>query len=145
MKRLWLAAALLVPAACSESERSAPAAAAAAAARATPQVTIDELAGMLERGAATPVDANGPSLRNSVGVIPGAVLLTDYETYRTDELPADRARPLVFYCANQQCGASHTAAEKAIAAGYAHVNVLPAGILGWSDAGRPVDHPPAAL
>jgi rhodanese-related sulfurtransferase len=55
------------------------------------------------------------------------------------ELPADKARALVFYCANEQCGASHTAAEKARLAGYRDVRVLPAGIFGWIDAGKTVE------
>lgn len=108
-----------------------------AAAKAGPaEISIDQLDAMLAKGACTPVDANGETTRKKVGVIPGAVLLSDYETFASSELPADKQRPLVFYCANQQCGASHTAAKKALLAGYRDVRVLPAGIMGWRDAGK---------
>ena len=110
-----------------------------ATARPIAEVSIAELEAMIARGACTPVDANGDATRKKRGVIPGAVRLSDYETYSAAELPADKARPLVFYCANEQCGASHTAAEKARLAGHRDVRVLPAGILGWVDAGKSVE------
>lgn len=102
-------------------------------------VTVPELQTLLARDACTPVDANGPTTRKSKGVIPGAIRLSDYETFSAAELPADKARPLVFYCANEQCGASHTAAEKALATGHTNVRVLPAGIMGWTEAGGLVE------
>jgi rhodanese-related sulfurtransferase len=102
-------------------------------------VSIAELDTMLAKGACTPVDANGPETRKNRGVIPGAIRLTDYETFAASELPADKARPLVFYCANEQCGASHEAAAKALATGHTQVKVLTAGIKGWVDAGKQVE------
>jgi rhodanese-related sulfurtransferase len=69
-----------------------------------------------------------------MGVIPGAVLLRDLDAI--DQLPPDKATGLVFYCTNSACRASHEAAEKAIAAGYTHVRVLPDGIAGWVKAGK---------
>lgn len=101
-----------------------------------PTISVDELATRLPDKKVHPVDANGDKTRKDVGFIPGAILLTDYETYAASELPADRAEPLVFYCANEQCGASHDAARKAVALGYKDVKVLPAGILGWSKSQR---------
>jgi rhodanese-related sulfurtransferase len=97
-------------------------------------VTVDELDRMLARHEVQAVDANGDATRRRMGVIPGAVLLRDMDA--VDQLPADRTRDLVFYCANTACGASHEAAEKAIAAGYTHVQVLPDGIAGWVKAGK---------
>ncbi len=102
-----------------------------------PTVTVDELAGQLATGCQA-VDANNEATRKHMGVIPGAVLLTDYEDFKASELPADKSRPLVFYCANTACGASHHAAEKALTAGYTNVKVLPAGIAGWVQAGKKV-------
>ncbi len=102
-------------------------------------VSIAELDAMLAKGACTPVDANGPTTRKNRGVIPGAIRLSDYETFSASELPADKSRTLVFYCANEQCGASHTAAEKALATGHTRVKVLTAGIMGWTAAGKPVE------
>ena len=92
-------------------------------------------------GDCTPVDANGTETRKKMGVIPGAVLLSDSDTFNASELPADKARQLVFYCANTHCGASHEAADKAITAGYKNVKVLPEGIAGWVKAGKQVSQP----
>ena len=97
-------------------------------------VTVDELDHMLASGDCQAVDANGDQTRRRMGVIPGAVLLTDADSI--DKLPSDKARSLVFYCANTACSASHEAARKAITAGYTHVKVLPEGIAGWVKAGK---------
>jgi rhodanese-related sulfurtransferase len=98
------------------------------------EITVDELDRMLAAGDGQAVDANGEPTRRKLGVIPGAVLLADMDSL--DNLPADRTRRLVFYCANTSCGASHHAAAKALAAGYTRVQVLPAGIAGWVKAGK---------
>jgi rhodanese-related sulfurtransferase len=111
--------------------------AAVAAERATAPiatVSVDELDRMLASHACQAVDANGDLTRRKMGVIPGAVLLTDADSI--DKLPPDKARSLVFYCANTSCGASHLAAGKAITAGYTDVKVLPDGIAGWVKAGK---------
>ncbi len=140
MKQRWIvialalgALALGVAGGCRKDDKPA------AAARKIVEVSVAELDAMIAKGACTPVDANGDVTRKKRGVIPGAVRLSDYETYAASELPADKARALVFYCANEQCGASHTAAEKALLAGYRDVRVLPAGIFGWIDAGKTVE------
>ena len=100
-------------------------------------MTVDELDTQLAAGCQA-VDANGDVTRKRMGVIPGAVLLTDSEDFKPSELPADKGKPLVFSCANTSCGASHQAAEKALTAGYTNVKVLPAGIAGWVKAGKKV-------
>lgn len=89
----------------------------------------------------TPVDANGKSTRDSQGVIPGAILLTSSTGYDVKELPTDKANKLVFYCANENCGASKQAAMKAVEAGYTDVAVLPEGIAGWKKAGQTTAKP----
>lgn len=102
-----------------------------------PTISVDELEARLARGDCRAVDANGDATRRRLGVIPGAVLLSDYETFIPPrELPADKSAGLVFYCANEHCGASEEAAARAITAGYTDVQVLPAGILGWKQAGK---------
>jgi rhodanese-related sulfurtransferase len=98
------------------------------------QVSVDELDHLLASHQCVAVDANGDSTRRQMGVIPGAVLLRDLDAI--DQLPADKATGLVFYCANSACRASHEAAEKAIAAGYTRVRELPDGIAGWVKAGK---------
>ena len=103
-----------------------------------PTITIDELDAKLSTYQA--VDANGEGTRKKMGVIPGAVLLTDSESYSTSELPADKSKTLVFYCANTHCSASHEAAARALTAGYMNVKVLPDGIAGWVQAGKKVQN-----
>lgn len=124
----------LLPA-CSKSETTSGGATGEHAAT-VPTVTVDELDKMLANRECQAVDANGDGTRKKMGVIPGAVLLTDSDTFNPGELPADKAKPLVFYCANTHCGASHEAANKAITAGYTQVKVLPDGIAGWVKAGK---------
>ena len=112
-----------------------------------PKVTVDELSKLLEKNKkdATTVavfDVNGDDLRKSKGSIPGAVLLPSAARFELTSLPAKKDSTLVFYCANEQCGASHTAAQRAIDAGYKNSKVLPAGIEGWVAAGKPTTKPP---
>ena len=136
MRRILFAFVLVTStvAACDRAHDRTPAAAAE-----VPTVSVEELAAKLPARQGHPIDANGAKTRKDFGVIPGAILLSDYETYAATELPADRGAALVFYCANEQCGASHEAAAKAVALGYHDVQVLPAGILGWSKSGQRVD------
>ena len=92
------------------------------------------------KSAAPPVlyDVNVESTRENVGIIPGAKLLSSSSKYDVaKELPADKNTPLVFYCANTMCTASHSAAKKAIRAGYVNVSVMVDGIYGWKKAGKP--------
>ncbi len=132
---LGLGAALGALGAAAGCSRRADAPAEQLTSSAVPAVSVDELGRLLESHQCVAVDANGDITRRRMGVIPGAVLLRDLDA--VDQLPADKATGLVFYCANPACGASHEAAEKALAAGYTHVQVLPAGIAGWVKAGKP--------
>ena len=102
------------------------------------EVTIGQLVDMRNHGGKLAIlDANGEETRATFGLIPGAIALTSYKEFDVaKELPADKATTLVFYCSSQKCGASHLAADRAKAAGYANVLVLPAGIKGWSKAGQ---------
>ena len=127
MRTILLAAVLALGAgACSKADKTDK----AAAAKATlPTISIDEVDQKL---------ANGEGTRKKMGTLPGAVLLSDSETFNVSELPADKTKPLVFYCANPHCGASHEAAEKALTAGYTNVKVMPDGIAGWVKAGKKV-------
>lgn len=129
-----LASSLCVGAGCSRDHDAAERASARPASAAVSAVSVDQLARMLANHECQAVDANGDATRQRMGVIPGAVLLRNMDA--VDQLPADKARPLVFYCANPACGASHEAAEAAITAGYTHVQVLPDGIAGWVKAGK---------
>src|SRR5437016_1390385 len=117
MRKLLFAVALVAAAACSKKANDAPTATAAAAPAKIPAMTVDEVDQAVTAGQAQAVDCNGESTRKKEGVIPGAVLLTDDESFALGELPADKQKQLVFYCANTECGASHHAASKALTAG----------------------------
>lgn len=103
------------------------------------QVSVEEVA----RGIAGPerrlavFDANSRELYEARHV-PGAVWV-DYDAFAREQLPADLATPLVFYCYNEQCSASHVAAERAIDFGFTNVAVMGAGIAGWQAAGQPIE------
>jgi rhodanese-related sulfurtransferase len=106
------------------------------------QVSLAELERLIKDEKVSIYDANGDKTRAKYGVIPGAVLLSDIANYPLDVLPSAKDRKLVFYCANTKCSASHIAAERALAAGYADVSVLPEGIMGWKQAGKPTQSLP---
>lgn len=102
------------------------------------EVTITEVETLLTKeNAFVPVDVNGAMVRKEFGILPGAVLLSHYKKYKLSELPKDKAKNLIFYCSNESCGASHQAAQVALNAGYSNVDVLSAGIMGWSKAKKP--------
>lgn len=106
-------------------------------------VTIAQLVELQKAKKATVLDANNDEVRAKYGTIPGAVLLTNFQSFDpAKELPAAKDSKLVFYCANTRCGASHQAAEKALTLGYTDVNVLPDGIMGWKQAGQPTTSAP---
>lgn len=86
-------------------------------------------------------DAN-PREMYEHGHLPGAAWVP-FDAVTADVLPADKRATLVFYCANELCTASHTAAARAVTLGYAHTFVMPAGFFGWKKSGRPVVRPDA--
>jgi len=100
-------------------------------------VTVAELAGLIEQRGVAVVDTNSAETYER-GHIPGA-RWAEYDHITASVLPSDRAARVVFYCHNEQCTACHTAARQAIALGYSNVFILPAGIVGWTGAGRPVE------
>lgn len=137
---MFVAGVAFAAGACKSNETPRPSEAELAAATAkVGTVSVDQVATLLETGGCQPLDANGAPTRKREGVIPGAILLTNHRTYAMSELPADKSKKLVFYCANEECGASHSAAQRAVLAGYTDVSVLPAGIAGWKKAGKTAD------
>lgn len=98
---------------------------------------------MASDGEAVVCDANGADTREKYGVVPGAVLLSHYADYDVSELPAEKTRKVVFYCASEACSAAPKAARRAVAQGYSNVYVMPAGIKGWVKAEKPVERPSA--
>jgi rhodanese-related sulfurtransferase len=101
-------------------------------------ITVDDLETMVASKAGLAVDANSQDTRKRMGIVPGALLLTDAQNFQVSELPSDKQQTLVFYCGGERCKASHQAAERALAAGYSNVKVMSAGIAGWVSAGKQV-------
>lgn len=96
-----------------------------------------------EKGKVAVFDANTPKVRTQNGIIPGALLLTKASDYNVEKtLPADHAAPLVFYCVNTACTASHKAAARAVENKYTNVFVLTDGIQGWKKAGKATEKVP---
>jgi rhodanese-related sulfurtransferase len=105
------------------------------------EVTIAEVTDLVRTRSATLVDANGQGTRQEYGVVPGAVLLSNYKNFALSELPSEKTKKLVFYCGGTMCRASDAAASRAAQAGYTDVGVLRDGIKGWRQAGQPTETP----
>ena len=101
------------------------------------RLSVQEVSDLVAKDAASVFDDNREE-RFRQGHVPGAVWLA-YDAVAADKLPAEKDRTLVFYCANERCGACHKAADAAIALGYTKVFIMPAGIAGWEAAGLSVD------
>ena len=84
---------------CSKSE-SADHGGASSEEEKVPSMTMDEVDKALATKAVQAVDCNGDRTRKKVGVVPGAILISDDESFAASELPADKTTRLVFYCAN---------------------------------------------
>ena len=64
------------------------------------KMSMDEVEAAITSGQATAVDCNGDRTRKKLGVLPGAILISDEEQYGASELPADKGRKLIFYCSD---------------------------------------------
>lgn len=104
-------------------------------------LSLEEVDALREKPGVHLYDAN-PREMYDHGHVPGAAWVK-FDEVTADVLPGDRAATLVFYCANELCTASHTAARSALALGYAHTFVMPAGFIGWKKSGRPLVRPDA--
>jgi hypothetical protein len=89
--------ALAAAAGCHKSDDKAPA---AQAEETFPTMTVDQVDAALASKQITAVDCNGEMTRKHMGVVPGAILVTDEAEYAPSELPADKTTKLVFYCTN---------------------------------------------
>lgn len=81
---------------------------------------------------------NNAAERYAAGHLPGARWVM-YDAVTARDLPADPETTLVFYCASEQCSACHQAAQAAVRLGHRNVFILPAGILGWERARKPIE------
>ncbi len=65
-----------------------------------PKMSLEEVEKGIAADTVTAVDCNGERTRKKHGVVPGAVIISDEETYPATELPPDKNRRLVFYCSD---------------------------------------------
>jgi len=81
------------------------------------------------------VDSRPKRKKYDKGHIPGAISIPDtqFEKFK-DQLPADKSKPVVFYCGGFKCKLSHKSAAKTIALGYTNVKVFAAGYPAWKNA-----------
>jgi len=100
-----------------------------------PEISVEAADKALQSGAVA-VDANSEGTRRKNGTVPNAVILTSSYKYELSQLPEDKTKDLIFYCANTSCSASDAAAERASTNGYKSVHVMREGIKGWKDAGK---------
>lgn len=63
-----------------------------------PEISVDDVAAGIAAKSLTVLDCNADVVRKRVGVLPGAILVADEETYPASILPADKSAKLVFYC-----------------------------------------------
>jgi rhodanese-related sulfurtransferase len=104
-------------------------------------LSVDEVDKLVAASGCVAVDANGADTRGKYGTVPGAVLLSNFDSFKSSELPTDKSKKLVFYCGGEKCTAAPKAAKIAQDQGYTDVNVMRAGIRGWVDAGKKTDKP----
>ena len=92
---LFSAVIALASVGCSKDKADKPAAAEHAD---LPEISVADVAAGLEAKTLTVYDCNSDKTRKKVGILPGAVLVSDEETYNADILPADKSAKIVFYC-----------------------------------------------
>jgi rhodanese-related sulfurtransferase len=78
------------------------------------------------------VDSRPKRKKYDKGHLPKAISLPDmYFDKEKDKLPAEKDKPLVFYCGGFKCKLSHKSAKKALDMGYTNVKVFAAGYPAW--------------
>lgn len=84
-----------------------------------------------EKAAFMLIDAR-PKRTFDKGAIPGAVNIsdTDFDKH-IDQLPADKAMPIIYYCGGLECVLSDKSANKARALGYSNVKTYVEGYPDW--------------
>ncbi len=99
-------------------------------------ISPQELHDSLGKESLTVIDLNAHNAF-AAGRVPGA--RNFLPTFDDAALPASKDTSLVFYCSNPLCLKAPRAAKRAGKLGYTDVRVMSAGIVGWTEAGLPVE------
>ena len=78
----------------------------------------------------SPMEFDHKHIKGSVNITPAMMKY---------ELPADKRKPLIFYCLGVKCVASWRAAEKAVELGHINVYAFREGLPSWEKAGYPLE------
>jgi rhodanese-related sulfurtransferase len=105
----------------------------------TELITRTELAGLIESGEITVVDAL-PAAYYERMHLPGAINLVAADVdARARELLPDRSAPVVTYCSGATCPNSQVVATRLQALGYTNVRKYRDGIQDWVEGGLPTE------
>jgi hypothetical protein len=100
MRKVLFGVALALAAVTGCSKSSSEATSSRSEEDALPKMTLDEVEQAVTAKQAVAVDCNGDSTRKKHGVVPGAILLADHESFAEKDLPVAKETKLVFYCAS---------------------------------------------
>ena len=91
------------------------------------------------------VDARPKRAKYDKGHIPSAISIPDSHFHElSGGLPADKTKPVVFYCGGLKCKLSHKSAAKAMALGYTNVMVFAEGYPAWKEVAGASSRPAAS-
>jgi len=100
MRTITLVLGVALAAACGCSKEPSNNAAASQPAEQLAMMSLDDVEKGIAANELTAVDCNGERTRKKLGVLPGAIVISDEELYGASELPPDKTRKLVFYCSD---------------------------------------------
>jgi len=103
----------------------------------TPEVSTDELAGILAAGSAAVLDVRS-AREYAIAHIPGSVNIWEKEVEQIDARYPDRGAPLVLYCNGPFCGKSRRTSAELLKRGYTNVRRYQLGLPVWRALGRTV-------
>jgi len=99
MRKILLALSLAASIGCSKSD-TAEAGPNETKKEEIPAMTVDEVDRAVAAKEVQAFDCNHDQLRKKLGVVPGAILISETDSYPASVLPANKAAKLVFYCAD---------------------------------------------
>ena len=101
-------------------------------------ITADELKEALESERPPVLINTLPREAHEARHIPGSVNVPTDDIETVTSLVPNKDEPIVVYCANADCDASPTAAQKLEEMGYTNVVDFEEGYAGWRQAGHPL-------